>query len=98
MKFLRNGKKAVTPYKIDKFAGTKEHRVGTNAEDTPLKFQLKPRRSTQALRRFCVTGLCIVTTSNSTAGRRNETSPDMLSRDLLDTTFDSSIVTTVSME
>ena len=32
---LGNGKNTVTPYKIDEFGGTKEHRVGTNAEDTP---------------------------------------------------------------
>ena len=30
--------------------------------------------------------LCIVTTSNSTAGLRNSTSPDTISRDLLETT------------
>ena len=98
MKFLRNGKNAVTPYKIDNFGGTIEHRVGTNAGDTPLKFQLKTRRSTRALCRFCVTGLCIVTTSNSIAGLRNEPSLDTLSRDLLGTTVNSSIVKTVPME
>ena len=95
MKVLRN---AVTPYKIDKFGGTEDFRVDTNAEDIPLKFQLKTRRSTRALCPLCVTGLCIVTTSNSTAGLRNETSPDTLSRDLLSTTVDSSIVKTVPME
>ena len=69
MKVLGNGENAVTPYKIDEFGGTEDHRVGTNAEDTPLKFQLKTRRSTRALCLLCVTGgLCIVTTSNSTAG------------------------------
>ena len=36
-----NGKNAVTRYKIDKFGGTEYFRVGTNAEDIPLKFQLK---------------------------------------------------------
>ena len=34
MKVLRN---AVTPYKIDKFGGTEDFRVDTNAEDIPPK-------------------------------------------------------------
>ena len=41
MKFLRNRENAVTPYKIDKFGGTNEHRVGTNAEDTPYNVSSK---------------------------------------------------------
>ena len=56
MKVLRSGKNAVTPYKIDTFGGAEDFRVGTSAEDTPLKFQLKTRRSARALCRFCVTG------------------------------------------
>ena len=66
---IQNGENAVTPSKNDKFGGTKDHRVRTNDEDITLNFQLKTRRSTGVQGPLRVTGLCIVTTGNSTAAQ-----------------------------
>jgi len=60
------------------------HVVGNRVLDTPLQFQpiTRPIGSRQAL--FVWSGcarLCMVTATNSTAGLRNETSPQTVSRD-----------------
>ena len=62
----------------------------THVGDTFPKFQLKLIKLGCGLHFLCDSScaqLLIVTTSNSTAGLRNETSSDTLSRDLLGTTI-----------